>query len=69
MPGADRLGMGLSMSLLILSGDTTGSRVRRISPSITVAHTVKVPESVSCNDTAWHGPGGAVSSLTIGWSA
>ena len=33
MPGADRLGMGLSMSLLILSGDTTGSRVRRISPS------------------------------------
>ena len=37
--------------------------------SITVAHTVKVPESVSCNDTAWHGPGGAVSSLTIGWSA
>ena len=30
---------------------------------------VKVPESVSCNDTAWHGPGGAVSSLTIGWSA
>ena len=29
MPGADRLGMGLSMSLLILSGDTTGSRVRR----------------------------------------
>ena len=41
----------------------------RIMPSITVAHTVKVPESVSCNDTAWHGPGGAVSSLTIGWSA
>ena len=38
-------------------------------PSITVAHAVKVPESVSCNDTAWHGPGGAVSSLTIGWSA
>ena len=37
--------------------------------SITVAHAVKVPESVSCNDTAWHGPGGAVSSLTIGWSA
>ena len=38
-------------------------------PNITVAHAVKVPESVSCNDTAWHGPGGAVSSLTIGWSA
>ena len=37
--------------------------------NITVAHAVKVPESVSCNDTAWHGPGGAVSSLTIGWSA
>ena len=36
---------------------------------LVVAHTVKVPESVSCNDTAWHGPGGAVSSLTIGWSA
>ena len=41
----------------------------RICPNITVAHAVKVPESVSCNDTAWHGPGGAVSSLTIGWSA
>ena len=43
--------------------------VRRVKPTITVAHAVKVPESVSCNDTAWHGPGGAVSSLTIGWSA
>ena len=41
----------------------------RLPTSITVAHAVKVPESVSCNDTAWHGPGGAVSSLTIGWSA
>ena len=37
-------------------------------PSITVAHAVEVPESVSCNDTAWPGPDAAVSSLTNGWS-
>ena len=43
--------------------------IARLRINITVAHAVKVPESVSCNDTAWHGPGGAVSSLTIGWSA
>ena len=35
---------------------------------ITVAHAVKVSEGVSCNDTAWLGPDGAVSSLTNGWS-
>ena len=49
--------------------DYSGNPVNTMAPSITVAHAVKVPESVSCNDTAWHGPGGAVSSLTIGWSA
>ena len=37
-------------------------------PSITVAHAVKVSEGVSCNDTAWPGPDGAVSTLTNGWS-
>ena len=38
-------------------------------PNITVALVEQGSEGVSCNDTAWHGPGGAVSSLTIGWSA
>ena len=36
--------------------------------NITVAHAVKVLEGVSCNDTAWLGPDGAVSTLTNGWS-
>ena len=50
------------------STDRAWLETRLVRTSITVAHAVKVPESVSCNDTAWHGPGGAVSSLTIGWS-
>lgn len=40
----------------------------RFPHSITVALTVKFSGGAYCNDTAWHGPDGAVSILTIGWS-
>ena len=52
----------LAFTVLILKRLQTGS-------NITVALVEQGSEGVSCNDTAWHGPGGAVSSLTIGWSA